>query len=110
MYVDGGGGVGDKINVAADDVCEDQRRRAISLNFSKIEIDYNQFTDLGLIGGTKDSNDRHQRLHRALKLSLDGGGGIDSIKFSTGESLVKITDSSIAPGALNPMTTRDSNP
>ena len=82
---------------------QDHDDSAISLNFSKIEIDYKQFTDLGLIGGAADSKVDISEFTGLSKLSLDGGGGLDSIKFSTGESLVKITDSSIAPGALNPI-------
>ncbi|MEY2521629.1 MAG: hypothetical protein QOJ66_194, partial [Ilumatobacteraceae bacterium] len=76
---------------------------AINLNFSKIEIDYKAFSELNLIGDETASRIEIKEFTGLVKLGLDGGGGLDEIKFSTGESLVKITDSSLAPGTLNPI-------
>jgi Ca2+-binding RTX toxin-like protein len=100
LDLDGGGG-GDNIKLTSGDSLIGITDTAISLNFAKIEIDYKEFSELNLIGGAADSKIEIHDFTGFAKLSLDGGGGLDDIKLSTGESLLKITETELAPGDLN---------
>jgi Ca2+-binding RTX toxin-like protein len=97
LKLDGGGG-GDLLDVKSDDDLIKITDEAVSLNFSKVEIDYKEFSDLSVIGGVTDSKVEIADFTGLTKLKLEGGGGLDVIKLSTNESLLKITDSVIGLG------------
>jgi Ca2+-binding RTX toxin-like protein len=57
-----------------------------------------------VVGGAADSKIEIADFTGLFKLHLDGGGGVDDLKVSTGESLLKITDSTVALGdSLDPI-------
>ena len=90
-YLDGGGGVGDKLNVATDDSLVKISDEAISLNFSKIDIDYKEFTDFGLVSDKTTPLDVEVNGFHFDKMDFGGSGfGGDSIKLTSGLPAVQV--------------------
>ena len=94
MKLDGGGG-GDKIRLLSDDSLIAITDSAISLNFSKIEIDYAKFSELNLIGGASDNKIEINGFHFD-KFDFDGGGGINEINLNKALPAVQLTGDKIS--------------
>jgi Ca2+-binding RTX toxin-like protein len=97
-----GGGGGDELLVKLADPLIGISDTAIKFNFAKVELDYKEFSALNVIGDATNSKIELADFTGLVKLSLDGGGGLDDVKFSTGLPAVQLTDSAII-GGVNPI-------
>ena len=99
LDLDGGGGVGDQIKLTTGDSLVkigDDLIETVSLNFSKIDINYKEFTDFGLVSDKTTPLDVEVNGFHFDKMDFAGSGlGGDSIKLTSGLPAVQVSGDQI---------------
>jgi Ca2+-binding RTX toxin-like protein len=97
LKLDDGGGA-NTLDLKFDDALIEVTNEALSLNFAKIELDYEQFGDLKLTGGVGDTEYKiHDfKFDAAVALKLDGGEGANTLDLKFDDDLIKISDTELS--------------